>query len=118
MQNDRECAQSPRMKSTDSARPKRLLYESRHAVFLLEDDLLLVFKPSGHTESAHQHDRDQSLRVLRGSLQLDFGGHVRVVHAGDDAVVVPAGSAHATRALTATWLLVQWQRSDRTDSGG
>ncbi len=78
-----------------------------HAVYALAPDLLLVFKPRGHRESSHAHPHAQRLRVLRGRLEVRTARGVVRVAAGDRPLRIAAGRAHATRALSDTWLIAE-----------
>ena len=79
----------------------------RHAVYRLAPDLLLVFKPRGHTEAAHAHPYRQRLRILRGRLQVRTARRTVVLTASSHAFLQPAGRAHRTAAVTDTWVLVE-----------
>jgi hypothetical protein len=78
----------------------------RHAVYRLAADLLLVFKPRGHSEAEHAHPHAQRLRVLRGRLEIRTA--TRVIRLGPRSrpLRLAAERRHATRALTDTWLIV------------
>ena len=85
----------------------RELATSRHTVYRLAPDLLLVFKPRGHREAEHVHPHRQRLRVLRGRLAVYTA--TRTVHliARNRALTLAAGRAHATLAIEDTWLLAE-----------
>jgi quercetin dioxygenase-like cupin family protein len=81
---------------------------TRHRVYRLAADLLLVFKPSGHREPPHEHERAQRLTVLRGDLIVRMGRRARTLRAGGAPLTVAARQPHETEAKEATWLLVEW----------
>jgi hypothetical protein len=85
----------------------RALEAHRHAVYRLADDLLLVFKPCGHTESEHEHPYGQRLRVLRGRLEVATARATRVLDARSAPFVLPGGRKHRTTALADTWLVAE-----------
>ena len=82
----------------------RALPAGRHVVYRLAPDLLLVFKPRGHTETAHAHPYRQRLRVLRGTLIVRIGKHTRTLKPGSRPLTLAADRPHETRALEPTWL--------------
>ncbi len=115
-------------------RPRRLLSTRKHAVFVLDPGLLLVFKPRGHHEDVHAHPHRQRLRVLRGKLLVRVGGcapaearraaprsvaqargkcdslsgeSTIMLTAQSRPLTVTAGRAHATRAVEDCWLLAE-----------
>jgi hypothetical protein len=76
-----------------------------HAVYRLAPELLLVFKPRGHSEPAHAHAHRQQLRILRGRLRVSTArGDVTLTQASR-AYSLAAGRTHSTRALSDTWLV-------------
>jgi hypothetical protein len=79
----------------------------RHAVYRLADDLLLVFKPSGHGEPEHAHEYGQRLRLLRGRLEVATARAVRILDERRAALFLPAGCKHRTTALADTWLVAE-----------
>ena len=85
----------------------RSLPATRHAVYRLAPDLLLVFKPRGHREAEHTHPHRQRLRVLRGKLEVRVGRRCVTLDAGSRAFFVPAERRHETVALLNTWLLAE-----------
>ena len=85
----------------------RSLPATRHAVYRLAPDLLLVFKPRGHREAEHAHPHRQRLRVLRGKLEVRIGRRCVTLQASNRAFDVPAECRHATVAVQNTWLLAQ-----------
>ena len=52
----------------------------------------------------HQHPHDQFSYVLAGRVEFTVGAETRVMNAGDCAVI-PGGTRHGCRALTACRLL-------------
>ncbi|MDX2166611.1 MAG: hypothetical protein SF182_06090 [Deltaproteobacteria bacterium] len=82
----------------------------RHAVYRLAPDLLLVFKPRGHTEPLHAHPHGQSLRVLSGRLRVRGARGSIVLDARSRAYALAAGRPHASTALRDTWLLARRRR--------
>lgn len=78
-----------------------------HSVLALEDDLLLVFKPAGHTEPAHLHDYDQTLRILRGRLTVRIGTTEQTLSTASPPLRIRRGTLHSTVAGEATWLAVE-----------
>ncbi len=85
----------------------RSLAGERHAVYRLAPDLLLVFKPRGHTEAEHAHAYRQRLRILRGRLRVRTACGEEILDARSAPYVVPAGRRHATEALVDTWLVAE-----------
>jgi hypothetical protein len=86
--------------------PKRvLLRPAGHAVYELDDGVLLVFKPAGHMEPSHSPPSAQQLRVLRGRLRIDAEAQSIVLDMHSEALSIAGGQAHATEALDATWLI-------------
>lgn len=85
----------------------RSLAGERHAVYRLAPDLLLVFKPRGHTETEHAHAYRQRLRILRGRLRVRTARGAAILVARSAPYVVPAGRKHATEALADTWLVAE-----------
>ena len=79
----------------------------RRAVYELEPDLLLVFKPRGHLEIEHAHDYNQRVRLIRGKLEIRYAARRSVLGERSRAATIPARRRHATRALLDTWLLVE-----------
>jgi hypothetical protein len=79
-----------------------------HRVYRLAPDLLLVFKPRGHREAEHRHERGQRLRVLRGRLVVGVGRARWVLRPGGRALTIAARRAHRTEASEDTWLVVEW----------
>ncbi len=88
-------------------RPRRLLSTRKHAVFLLDSGLLLVFKPRGHREEVHAHPHRQRLRVLRGKLVVQVGQRTVALQPASRPLTVGVGCAHATVAVEDCWLLAQ-----------
>jgi hypothetical protein len=91
----------------------KLLGDGAHRVYRLAPDLLLVFKPRGHCEEEHEHERAQRLRVLRGQLTVRMGRTTRVLKPGRATFTVPARRAHRTESGDDTWLVVEWLASRR-----
>lgn len=85
----------------------RPLPASRHAVYRLAPDLLLVFKPRGHREAEHAHPHRQRLRVLRGELLVRTARRAAVFTPESRAAVLSAGLPHETVALRDTWLVAK-----------
>jgi quercetin dioxygenase-like cupin family protein len=85
----------------------RALPITRHAVYRLAPDLLLVFKPRGHREAEHAHPRRQRLRVLRGRLAVHLGTGRVLLEPASRPLVLPAGRVHGTVAERATWLVAE-----------
>ena len=85
----------------------RSLPATRHAVYRLAPDLLLVFKPRGHREAEHAHPRRQRLRVLRGKLEVRTGQRRVTLDASSRPYFVPAERPHETVALQNTWLVAE-----------
>lgn len=81
-----------------------------HSVLALEDDLLLVFKPAGHTEPVHVHDYDQTLHLLRGRLTVRIGTADLTLSADCPNLRIREGTPHSTVADEATWLAVERDR--------
>ena len=76
-----------------------------HAVYRLAPDLLLVFKPRGHSEPTHAHGHRKQLRILRGRLRVSTArGEVTLTPASRAYSLAP-GRTHSTRALADTWLI-------------
>jgi quercetin dioxygenase-like cupin family protein len=86
----------------------RLLGGGAHRVYRLAPDLLLVFKPRGHCEGEHAHERAQRLRVLRGKLTVRMGRTTRTLKPGGATFTVPARRSHRTESGDDTWLVVEW----------
>jgi quercetin dioxygenase-like cupin family protein len=86
---------------------RRLLLASRHAVFRLTPDLLLVFKPRGHHEKEHSHPHRQRLRVLSGQIEVRTGKRTIVLRSNSRPLMLAAGRAHVTLALEETWLIAE-----------
>jgi quercetin dioxygenase-like cupin family protein len=86
-----------------------------HALYRLAPRLLLVFKPRGHTEPHHAHDYTQTLRVVSGRLEVRTARSRLRLDARAAGLRIPAGRAHATRAVVDTWVIVE-QRT-RTERG-
>ena len=84
-----------------------------HAVYELDDGLLLVFKPAGHAEPAHAHPNAQRLRVLRGRLRVDAAGRSVLLDARSGELAIAGGQEHATEALDATWLIAETSGAER-----
>jgi hypothetical protein len=78
-----------------------------HAVYRLGPELLLVFKPRGHTEEPHAHAYRQTLRILRGALRVRTARSVRVIRPTSLPLTLVAGRRHATEALDDTWLVAE-----------
>lgn len=89
----------------------RCLSPRRHTVYRLAPDLLLVFKPCGHTEPEHTHAWPQTLTVLAGELRVVAGGRTTVLFPGSPVYDIPTGTLHATTALQPTWLAVRQDKS-------
>jgi quercetin dioxygenase-like cupin family protein len=85
----------------------RSLPATRHAVYRLAPDLLLVFKPRGHRETEHAHPHRQRLRVLRGKLEVRIGSRRVTLEADSRPLVMPADRSHETVAVQNTWLLAE-----------
>jgi quercetin dioxygenase-like cupin family protein len=86
------------------------LPSTRHAVYRLAPDLLLVFKPRGHRESPHRHPTAQKLTVLRGRLRVDTRRCTVVLSERRPTLALAAGREHATEAIEGTWLLAERRR--------
>ena len=86
----------------------RSLPATRHAVYRLAPDLLLVFKPRGHREAEHAHPHRQRLRVLRGKLEVRIGRRCVTLDGSSRPFFVPAERRHETAALQNTWLLAEF----------
>lgn len=91
----------------------QLLGDGTHRVYRLAPDLLLVFKPRGHREEEHAHERAQRLRVLRGKLTVQIGRTTRILKPGRATFTVPALRAHRTESGDDTWLVVEWLAARR-----
>jgi quercetin dioxygenase-like cupin family protein len=85
----------------------RTLPAARHRVYRLAPDLLLVFKPRGHSEAEHAHSRRQRLRVLRGRLQVRTRTQTIRLEPGSRALNLAANRPHATVAMADTWLIAE-----------
>ena len=85
----------------------RSLRATRHAVYRLSPELLLVFKPRGHRETDHAHPRRQRLRVLRGELVVRYGARRTTLRAGGRPLLLAAARAHSTVAVRDTWLIAE-----------
>ena len=62
----------------------------RRAVYELEPDLLLVFKPRGHLEIEHAHDYNQRVRLIRGQLEIRYAARRSVLGERSRALTIPA----------------------------
>lgn len=82
-----------------------LLPSTRHAVYRLAPDLLLVFKPRGHREPPHRHPTAQRLTVVRGRLRVETARRTILLSPRRPTLALSAGRLHATEALAPTWLL-------------
>jgi hypothetical protein len=87
------------------------LMPREHSVYDLDDGLLLVFKPAGHTEPVHAHAYAQRLRVLRGRLRVDAAATTVVLDSDTEELLLAAGQEHATTAMEATWLIAETSNS-------
>jgi quercetin dioxygenase-like cupin family protein len=85
----------------------RTLSARRHAVYRLAPDLLLVFKPRGHSEPEHAHPHRQRLRVLRGRLEVCMRSRIIRLDSSSPVFTLPADRRHATVALADTWLVAE-----------
>ena len=85
----------------------RPLPARRHAVYRLAPDLLLVFKPRGHSEAEHAHPHRQRLRVLRGRLEVRIGARTVCLEPYGRTLTVAAGRRHTTLAVGDTWLIAE-----------
>ena len=90
---------------------ERALTPSRHAVYRLDADLLLVFKPRGHREAPHAHPHRQRLCVLRGRLAVCTGTRTVRLSPRSRPLILAAGRAHRTVALEDTWVLAEAVRA-------
>ena len=89
-----------------------------HAVYRLAPDLLLVFKPRGHSEPTHAHAHRQELRILRGRLRVSTArGEVTLTPASRAYSLAP-GRTHSTRALADTWLIALTPPLKKVGKGG
>lgn len=87
---------------------ERVLASGGHRLYRLAPDLLLVFKPHGHHEGAHEHERSQRLRVLRGTLVIHLGRSTRILTPRRPTYTIAARRVHRTEAREDTWLVVEW----------
>lgn len=83
------------------------LATEQRAVYRLTPDLLLVFKPRGHSEELHAHPHRQRLRVVRGSLRVRTARSVITLGPGSPALTLAPRRRHATEALADTWLVAE-----------
>ena len=85
----------------------RPLARSRHAVYRLAPDLLLVFKPRRHREASHAHAQRQRLQILRGTLVVRIGRRRITMTPLSRRLVLRAGCVHDTLAVRDTWVLAE-----------
>ncbi len=85
----------------------RALPATRHAVYALSSEVLLVFKPRGHREEPHAHPHRQRLRVLAGRLEIRTGSRRVRLTPRSSPFTIAAGRAHATIALADTWIVAE-----------
>lgn len=92
-----------RMVSIDADLPEIELAPGVHSRPLVGDRLLASFvryEPNS-VAPLHAHDEEQVFIVVEGELEMTLGGEVRLMRAGD-AALIPAWVEHTVRSLDAS----------------